>query len=542
MGDSFLQKSFLFEIVNSKTETILESFTLIMPPQSYSIKEKQRVNITKTFGNAFIDDYGPDNLEITIKGISGTSHVFPTFQTVGSSTGQDTFSRNETILNNTNESANKGYRGREAFYYFRDKIMRYKDAGNDFDQKELRVYDLADEQAYKCVLLEFSVDRSSDQPLRYPFTISLFVYARYGSKEISNLKAIDVGKNPTNSLDNINESMDSLDKNFPLLKNIQKIKNQINKVMNQAKLLRAKFNSWLTTGRNILESPLLAVKTLIDGITILGGFIYDAYTQGKMLLTDYAKASETIKNQLRESLAIYGFTIQEGSKQAKNNYVEHYKGMDYSTNPTNPVPKAALIAFSYSGLNMYTVSAGDTLQTLAQKYLGSSALWPNIASVNPTINSNSDLVVGHTIYIPVISDSVSDNKDSFILTEDSLRNPYGADIRLDSNGNIILQESNDVSIINGIDNVLQSIDVRLRTQVGSMLKQTAFGLIGNIGMAGTSMALSYIRMNFKNALIQDPRIINVSNVGVGIDGDTIRLSATIKLVGMDITLPVTTTL
>ncbi len=78
-----LSKSWLFEVVNTKTKQIVNSFTLILPPQSYTIREKQRVSITKTFGNAFIDDYGPDNIEITIKGISGTAHVFPTYRPKG---------------------------------------------------------------------------------------------------------------------------------------------------------------------------------------------------------------------------------------------------------------------------------------------------------------------------------------------------------------------------------------------------------------------------------------------------------------------------
>ena len=85
----WLSRSWLFEVVDIVSEIVEKSFTLVLPPQQYSIKEKARVSITKTFGNAFIDDYGADNIEITIKGISGTSHVFPTFDTSGkASTGQ----------------------------------------------------------------------------------------------------------------------------------------------------------------------------------------------------------------------------------------------------------------------------------------------------------------------------------------------------------------------------------------------------------------------------------------------------------------------
>ena len=56
--ESSLSKSWLFEIVDKETKDIIESFTLIMPPQSLTIKEPQRTSITKTFGNVFVDDYG----------------------------------------------------------------------------------------------------------------------------------------------------------------------------------------------------------------------------------------------------------------------------------------------------------------------------------------------------------------------------------------------------------------------------------------------------------------------------------------------------
>jgi hypothetical protein len=537
MGDSFLSKSMLFEVVDAATEQILESFTLVIPPQSYSIKEKQRVNITKTFGNAFVDDYGPDNLEITVKGMSGTAHVFPTFQTTGMSAGQNTFSVADRDLQFGAGNATQGYRGREAFYYFRDRIIRYKDAA-DFDKKELRVYDLADQQAYKCVLLEFSLDRSADLPLRYPYTISLFVYARMGTKDVSSAKSIDIAKNPTSVLDNLLVAMDSFDKKFPIFKAIQKIKNQVAKVVNQTKLLRSKFNNWLSKGRSILESPLVLVKQVIEGLVNLTGLVYDAYNQGKILIDDYVNATENINNQIREALAMYGFSIQEGTRQSKNSIIENYNGMDYVTDPLAPEPRALSRSFAFSGYNVYTVRGGDTLQSIAQSLLGDENLWPHIASANPSIGSNNDLSIGSEIYIPVASSAVLETKDSFIVTEDTQRNPYGADIKLDSDGNMVLSESNDVSLINGVPNVLQSVDVRLKTQAGSLLKQTAFGLIGGAGMAGTPSAISYVQMNLKNSLIQDPRIVDVTNINVGFERDTMKITANIKLVGMDDSIPV----
>ena len=86
--------------------------------------------------------------------------------------------------------------------------------------------------------------------------------------------------------------------------------------------------------------------------------------------------------------------------------------------------------------------------------------------------------------------------------------------------------------------VEQAIDLRLSTTVGSMIKQTAYGLIGQPGIAGTDLALKYIRMGLKAALIQDPRIEDIQNINVLVDGDKVQANMDIYVVGYDTSLPV----
>jgi hypothetical protein len=71
-----------------------------------------------------------------------------------------------------------------------------------------------------------------------------------------------------------------------------------------------------------------------------------------------------------------------------------------------------------------------------------------------------------------------------------------------------------------------------------MIKQTAYGLLAQPGLAGTSEAVSYIRMSIKNALIKDPRISQVKNIGVNLDTDAIQIKADIILIGREKSLPV----
>ena len=526
-----LARSWLFEIVDSKTNKIEKSFTLILPPQQYTIKEKHRVSIIKTFGNAFIDDYGPDNLEITLKGISGTAHVFPTFRTRGSSI----LNYDVDILRGAAEAeslgAVEGYDGRGAFYTFRNEIMRYKDFEN-YDRKEMRVYDLYDEQAYKCVLLEFALDRTSEQPFRYPFTISLFVYARLDSKKASAPKQVTISRDPFNILEVMDKLLGWYDSAVQWYQN--NIINSVAKVNNSVQLIGARLNSSLRAANRILESPLTLSKQMLSTVVGLAASIRGTYNEGKLTFLAYAQLMEVVHATWRETLAMYGFSVSEGAQQSKEEVIPKDVGVAISAE--NVTSRAiAFDTYSYSGLILYTVKGGDTLQSIAQVQLSDENLWIYIASVNG-ISDNEDLVVGEEIYIPIVTEGFA--KDSFIITEDTQRNPYGTDIRLDADGNIVIQENSDVALIGGVENVKQSVDMRLKTLAGSMIKQTAFGLTAQPGVAGTEMAIKYLRMNLRAALISDPRIDSIKNIQVHIGGDRIALSMQIGVVGRDQTLPV----
>lgn len=535
--ESPVSKSWLFEIVDRKSNKVSESFTLILPPKSYTIKEPQRVSITKTFGNAFVDDYGPDNLNIILKGISGTAHVFPTFSTRGNYSAYNNVKL--TISDIKRETSTNGYTGRDAFYMFRDSIIRYKDKAG-WEKKELRVYDLADEQAYKCILLDFTLDRTSEQPLWYPFTISLFVYGRL-DKLKPKLKVIKVWKEPISAL-NVIDSV--LNKITQMYRDVDAILDKAAILKSQAELIRARYNTFLTQTTQLLVSPLDAIKNLIDAGTIALGVIKDTYDAGKYTEERYVEASELFRSLLNEALKIYGYQISKGWQISKTIVIESDGGLDTPDAITDPVSRVIdLKSYEFSGLNVYTIKGNDTLQNIALVELGDEDLWVYIATVNNDVDSNADLVPGETIYIPVQVDSIDDvNKEQFILTEDVVRDPYGTDILLDANGGIVIQENNDVALISGIENVQQAIDLRLSTAVGSMIKQSVYGIVAQAGFAGESMAIRYMKLSIRAALIQDPRIESIDNMIASLGSDVLNVSMDVGIIGAEAALPVTASL
>lgn len=542
-----VSKSWLFEIVDRKTGEIVQSFTLVLPPQGYTIKEPQRVSITKTFGNAFVDDYGPDNLQITLKGISGTTHAFQTFQTskvAGRNRANEILGTESGLTNATDiaTQATLGYTGRDAFYVFRNTIMRYKDT-EGWEKNEMRVYDLADEQAYKCVLLDFTLDRSSESPLHYPFVISLFVYERldnYRPKQ----KAINISADPIKSLNSVDSLIDKMGK---LYKNIQGIVDATAMIKARSLELRSRWNKALQATTALLTSPLDLARNLVDSAFALVGIVKDTYDAGKYTFDRYMGAAEFARDILNNGLRVYGYQISEGWQRVQKLSIDEDRGIDteggssVSASPTasEAVSRSSVItSYSFSGLNTYTVRGEDTFQRIALNELGDESLWPFVASVNPSISGNAELVPGEQIFIPVQVDPSNDtSKEQFIFSEDTARDPYGADIQLDSDGNMVMV-NDDASLLSGVENVKQAINLRLNTEVGSLIKQSAYGIVAQAGFAGSTMAIRYMKMALTSTILQDPRVEAVENLVLQLGSDMVYASMDIKIVGSEKSIPV----
>jgi len=80
------------------------------------------------------------------------------------------------------------------------------------------------------------------------------------------------------------------------------------------------------------------------------------------------------------------------------------------------------------------------------------------------------------------------------------------------------------------------------TAIGSLIKQTAYGITAQAGFAGTNMAIRYLKLAIRSTLIQDPRVESVDNMIVLLDSDTLNISMNIGIVGVEQSLPVTKTM
>jgi hypothetical protein len=95
----------------------------------------------------------------------------------------------------------------------------------------------------------------------------------------------------------------------------------------------------------------------------------------------------------------------------------------------------------------YTVLKGDTLGTIAQKFLGSSSRWREIWTANPSIKDPNKLIVGQIIRIPFQSSAQSSAQSSVKSSAQSfpvkITNPTNTNV----SSNEKMKETRNVAIL-----------------------------------------------------------------------------------------------
>ena len=160
-----------------------------------------------------------------------------------------------------------------------------------------------------------------------------------------------------------------------------------------------------------------------------------------------------------------------------------------------------------------TAAYGLSLQVMAKSAYGDASLFPLLMVENRLINANVN--IGEIVYIP--------NDDP------TARDVYGIDISFDDNG-IKATASGDIKTIGGVQNVIETIQRRIKILQGSYYRFDELGVENVIGTFTSELSKKIVRINILEAIGQDPRVENVTEVEFFNDDDKYKLSAKIKLV------------
>lgn len=157
----------------------------------------------------------------------------------------------------------------------------------------------------------------------------------------------------------------------------------------------------------------------------------------------------------------------------------------------------------------HLVSSTESLRTLSVRYLGSAALWPQIAAANGLENADITSFVGTEILIPVSSQDTGPVED-----------PYLIDLAIE-NGDLVLDPfTGDLKTVGGVDNFVRSILRALSTNQGDLSEHPdyGFGIDTYAGEAITSLYPRFLKLEVERVIRTDPRTKDVPEVTVDFDG------------------------
>ncbi|MCU0913031.1 MAG: hypothetical protein MUC88_00535 [Planctomycetes bacterium] len=216
-----------------------------------------------------------------------------------------------------------------------------------------------------------------------------------------------------------------------------------------------------------------------------------------------------------------------------------------------PLPGDRFDPRRYTGFAERVVGQGDTLQSLAARYLGDARRWPELAMINdlkpPYITANANipgtLKVGAPIMIPV----TTANATSMVLSTGAV--PLGDSQAEEHLGRELLlvkigkgqygwkvdaaHGSTDAEKISGFNNLAQALSTRLRTTRGENILYPGVGLPRLVGALQWKDTKADTAFEVRQQLIADPRVDQLVNYRLSVVNDEVELEATVKPKGFN---------
>jgi len=207
--------------------------------------------------------------------------------------------------------------------------------------------------------------------------------------------------------------------------------------------------------------------------------------------------------------------------------------------------------FALPAVKEIRIDAGVTLERLAQDYLGDATRWGEIVEVNnlktpyivqdPTDKEGGLLTIGDKILIPTeqvgdFSNTPRGKTNKINENQTELERSLGIDFKLDDNFDLIINNSSDLELVGGSENMAQQVILKLSYEKGEVMGKPQLG--SNL-LPGTKFPpLHDIQDGVVNTLTSDSRIESVQNLNITREGNALRLNFNLKLKKIDIPVPI----
>ena len=109
---------------------------------------------------------------------------------------------------------------------------------------------------------------------------------------------------------------------------------------------------------------------------------------------------------------------------------------------------------------------------------------------------------------------------------------FGRDLLLDDAEGLAVDTrygALDFALVEGVDNVVQAVGIRLQTTQGSNLAYPTFGRLDFVGRVATLEAALLARVDTRRTLLEDPRIQEIKPLDIVAEADSVSVDATLLL-------------
>jgi hypothetical protein len=629
--DKFLKRMLYFfelrlpySLLQVSTESFL--FPLVIPPESYAMDEPFTAEITPTQGGGvYVEENGIVQRSIHLRGHTGFKpRPLKTFDSLPAGNipvpailnpKQKSFSR--SLPTSPVIQAISGHRH---FQYLQDSVFRtYADLKRDpatSEETVLIFHNPKDDEHWVVIPQKFTLERDSSQPFLYRYNIELLAV------DTAEARDADFSEDK-NIFDKMKDTMRSMKRGVDLatgaLHDLTAIQaeakayiNNVTQIIDSVTTMLSAASDFINGVTDLIQTPLshlTATVALIDeAATLISthkelGDTYanfpedylqklrqmaDGLEQLGTLPATWETPTEATLRKIREQQDIRRLISSTRKSEAIARSVDTLeKARALGTNLTygdiisaeGTVTAGNLIRRYKSGRQV-TINEGDTLVSLAARYLGDARLWQYIAIANglkppfideqanaPLVGGISDgsqtsgratgadeipfdrtLGVGSKIVIPSNTASSLDfpllpvlgaqleesTEDQFLGTDTELigendltgsdRVQY--DIPIDSELGSV-----DVKLVSGMRNLSQVILTRLRVERGTDLLYQKLGTQRIVGLGATAVNLENARFRVLESLASDSRISGITNVDFDYEGDALSVDLTVQVRG-----------
>lgn len=512
-------KTIGFKIVNNGN---VEFYKFSIPPESMSIKQPQRINRIKTFGGVVEEDYGLDNPIITISGTMAGKRKRQVKSTFG-----------------------KLADGYDEMMLLYNHFVKYKEKKPNYQDVKIYFYDFSQEHEtnyWEVSFDDFTINRDADKPHYYNYDIQLFCIKEKGTS--GNKKTDIVSKSKIfKVLEKVRKFKDEINKLVQKINSaniaINKLKNDISEILSAASCLCDIVEAVFSVGENgfsILTTSVSSTMNIAEQYTDLTTSLIqkttDIATSSCLTFFDIVQfpakqANKVVKsclNAKRRLQALPNYFSTDEYDELVQNWHELTCGCSEIAAFGKRVESRTKVTIENANGETYVINnllsafvlPGENIQDVAFRCYGDvSKIWL-ILLFNDLTDLNA-LEAGTELIIPSSNISMMEGNPVY---NDTFSDNFGADIC--SNFSI---KDNDFVLVQGRDNVVQAISLRLNCKKGGNKRNSEYGLPLLHGLS-----IGEVKNELKEAILSDVRIANINDIQVQIDGDVANYSISTVLI------------